>query len=171
MSSYLVTPLLNRRTIPFQMALLLAVMVSTLFAGSAKAAAESPFKILIGSWGGSGLAKYEDGSSERLRCNAYYTGGGSQLGLAIRCSSPTQKVEVRSKMSYAGGRLSGTWEERTYNAEGKITGKARPGKLRFSIAGSISGSMNVSFDDTQQDVTISMKGVALKRIKVSLTRR
>lgn len=169
MSSYLVSPQISLRAIPSQLAILLAVTASLLFANTANAAPESPFKVLIGSWGGSGIAKFQDGTSQRLRCNAYYTGGGSRLGLVIRCKSSTQKIEVRSKMSYSAGRLSGTWVERTYNAEGKIKGRAKPGKLKFSIAGTISGTMTVAFDEKQQDVSISMKGLALKRIKVSLS--
>ena len=47
----------------------------------------SPFDTLLGSWGGSGEIHLDKGRKERIKCNAYYTGGGSDLGLAIRCQS------------------------------------------------------------------------------------
>lgn len=138
------------------------------FATSASAETSSPFNTLLGSWGGSGLIRLQDGTTERLRCNAYYTGGGSALGIAIRCTSDTQKVEIRSKLSYANGRLSGHWEERTFNAEGDITGTASDGRLKFSITGSVGGSMDVQFDKSIQNVTILTEGIALKSVKVKL---
>lgn len=167
MTLYFVTSRIAGRIFP----ILLTVFLSFTFAHSANAASKSPFDILIGSWGGSGILKLRDGTKERIRCNAYYTGGGSQLGLAIRCISKTQKVEVRSKLSYSGGRLTGSWEERTYNAGGKITGTAKPGQLKFSIQGSLAGTMKVSFNKTQQEVSITTNGIALKSVKVKLARQ
>ena len=83
-----------------------------------------PFNTLLGSWGGSGEIRLDKGRKERIKCNAYYTGGGSDLGLAIRCQSDNYKIEIRSKLSYSGGRLSGNWEERTFNASGTASGTA-----------------------------------------------
>ena len=40
----------------------------------------SPFATLLGSWGGSGEIRLDKGRKERIKCNAYYTGGGSDLG-------------------------------------------------------------------------------------------
>ncbi|MFZ0397504.1 MAG: hypothetical protein WAM06_05620, partial [Methyloceanibacter sp.] len=40
----------------------------------------SPFDTLLGSWGGTGEISLDKGRKERLKCNAYYTGGGSDLG-------------------------------------------------------------------------------------------
>src|SRR5262245_66347434 len=74
----------------------------------------SPFDTLLGSWGGTGEIRLDKGRKERLKCSAYYTGGGSDLGLAIRCQSDNYKIEIRSKLSYSGGRLSGNWGEGTF---------------------------------------------------------
>src|SRR5690606_25723094 len=97
---------------------------AALLAPSAEAA--SPFKTLQGSWSGTGQIQFEGGQSERLRCNAYYTnsGGGDVLGLAIRCASASNKIEVRGRLNYNGGTVTGTWEERTFNASGTATGRA-----------------------------------------------
>jgi hypothetical protein len=133
-------------------------------------AAASPFDTLLGSWRGSGQVFLSDGRSERLKCNAYYTGGGSQLGMAIRCQSETSNVEIRSKLSQTGGRITGTWEERTFNATGTASGQASADKINLQISGGVTGTMSVSYSRTRQSVSISTQGIALKGVKIDLTR-
>ena len=130
----------------------------------------SPFDTLLGSWGGTGEIRLDKGRKERLKCNAYYTGGGSDLGLAIRCQSDNYKIEIRSKLSYSGGRLSGNWEERTFNASGTASGTASPNKISLSIKGGVSATMLVNYTKTTQNVNISVSGVALQGVRISLSR-
>lgn len=130
----------------------------------------SPFDTLLGSWGGTGEIRLDKGRKERLKCNAYYTGGGSDLGLAIRCQSDNYKIEIRSKLSYSGGRLSGNWEERTFNASGTASGTASPNKISLSIKGGVSANMLVNYTKTTQNVNISVSGVALQGVRISLSR-
>ena len=106
----------------------------------------SPFDTLLGSW------------------------GGSDLGLAIRCQSDNYKIEIRSKLSYSGGRLSGNWEERTFNASGTASGTASPNKISLAIKGGVTASMLVSFTKSSQSVNISVQGVALQGVRISLAR-
>jgi hypothetical protein len=138
-------------------------------AGPAKAE-PSPFSALLGSWGGSGEIRLDKGRKERIKCNAYYTGGGSDLGLAIRCQSDNYKIEIRSKLSYSGGRLSGNWEERTFNASGTASGTATPNKISLSIKGGVSAKMLVSYTKKTQSVNISVSGVALQGVRITLAR-
>ena len=133
-------------------------------------AAANPFDTLLGSWRGSGQITLNDGRRERLTCNAYYTGGGSQLGMAIRCQSDTSNVEIRSKLSLSGSRISGTWEERTFNASGTASGSASGNRISLSIAGGVSGSMQVSYSGSRQSVSISTQNIALKSVTISLSR-
>jgi hypothetical protein len=133
-------------------------------------AAGNPFDTLLGSWRGSGQIVLTDGSSERLKCNAYYTGGGTQLGMAIRCQSESSNVEIRSKLSQSGGRITGTWEERTFNAEGTATGQASADRISLQISGGVTGSMLVSYSGSRQSVAISTQGIALKSVTIDLTR-
>lgn len=130
----------------------------------------SPFDTLLGSWGGSGEIRLDHGRKERIKCNAYYTGGGAELGLAIRCQSDNYKIEIRSKLSYSGGRLSGSWEERTFNAQGNASGTATPSKISLSISGAVTGSMVVSYTTSRQSVAISTQGVALQGVSITLAR-
>ena len=132
----------------------------------------SPLAKLRGSWGGSGTFSLADGSVERIRCNAYYTGGSSQLRLAIRCRSATTNIDIRSRLSHSRGNLSGTWEEGTYNAEGAAYGRISRRNLNLSIeGGGLSANMNVSFTSNRQRVSISVFGVPLQSVNISLRRR
>ena len=161
-----------RRT-PIQR-LLAAVALTVLFVlpqwHDTRAADSNPFDTLLGSWRGSGQIRLADGKMERLKCNAYYTGGGTQLGMAIRCQSETSNVEIRSKLSQSGGRITGTWEERTYNAQGSASGQASGGKISLQISGGVTGTMSVSYSGSSQSVSIATQGIALKSVTIDLTR-
>jgi hypothetical protein len=149
-------------------ALCLAALFTLSFGLNSHAA--SPFDTLLGSWRGSGQVQLSNGSKERLSCNVYYTGGGASLGMAIRCQSESTNVEIRSKLSQSGGRVSGTWEERTFNASGTASGQISPGRVSLAISGGIRGSMQVSFSPTRQSVSISTSGGGLKSVQISLSR-
>ena len=133
--------------------------------------ADPTFQPLLGSWGGSGTYKLQDGTSEKLKCDAYYTGSGSQLGIAVRCSGQNNKIEMRSKLTSNGGALSGSWEERTYNAAGNVTGKLTDQNLKLEIVGGVAGTMTVNYDQTKQTVAINTEGIPLKSVTVSLSRK
>ena len=72
------------------------------------------------------LQHCDGGNAEALKCRAYYTpkDAGASVGLAIRCASPSNKIELRATLTSAGGRVSGNWEERTFNAMGDVSGQA-----------------------------------------------
>jgi hypothetical protein len=133
-------------------------------------AGPSPFDTLLGSWRGSGQIELDKGRKERLKCNAYYTGGGSQLGMAIRCQSESSNVEIRSKLSETGGRITGTWEERTFNASGNASGQVTGGRISLSVSGGVTGTMLVSYTSSRQSVAITTQGIALKSVNIDLTR-
>lgn len=155
-----------------QRSLLSAFLALCAVAGlSSPSLADPNFEPLIGSWGGSGTYKLQDGTSEKLKCDAYYTGTGSQLGIAVRCSGATNKIEMRSKLSSNGGSLSGSWEERTYNANGTVTGKITEQSLKLAITGGVGGSMTINYDKTKQNIAIETQGSPLKSVTVSLSRK
>lgn len=127
---------------------------------------------LVGSWGGAGTATFEGGSREKLRCNGYYKGSGGDLSMVIRCASPGgAKIELRGNLHDADGKVSGTWEERTYNATGNVSGSAAPGSLKVGISGAITGKMSVSFSAASQSVSIATTGTTLRTVNISFSRR
>lgn len=158
--------------------LLMAATVLPLVSGAAGAETAlaksgSPFQQLGGSWSGGGQVRFSDGSAERITCKAYYVPKGppDELGLAIRCASTSYKIEIRASLINDNGKLSGRWEERTFNAQGDVTGKATSGNISMSIVGGgLTGSMSVTYGSTTQAVSISTEGSGLKGVQISLSR-
>jgi hypothetical protein len=149
----------------------LAALAVAACAGVAAAAADSAFDGLLGAWSGSGQVRYQSGDTEGIRCTAYYTGGGPKLGLAIRCKSPSNDIEIRGALTHQGEKVSGTWEERTFNASGEASGRMAAGRLNLSIAGGgFSGTMSVSYSGTRQTVAITTQGIPMKSVSVTLTK-
>ena len=79
-------------------------------------------------------------------------------------------MEIRSKLSLSGNRLSGNWEERTYNASGAASGTAKPGRISIRVSGTVRGSMVVTYSKSSQSVSISTTGTALQGVSIRLTR-
>ena len=139
-------------------AMVTAAFVLVLLAGSPAVAVPTPFEDVKGSWVGGGALNFKDGRSEKLACTAYYTssGEGEALTTALRCTGPSGKFELRSHLSYAGGKVSGSWEERNYNASGDASGTLNSGNLRLNFRGGVTGSMTVAFSAATQTVSISI---------------
>jgi hypothetical protein len=150
---------------------LAATAVAVLWIG-VPAVAGSPFSSLVGTWSGKGTARLEGGKSERLSCKGYYSGsGGSELKLNIICANPSTKVELRSVLKYANGRVTGTWEERNYNQSGTISGSGDDTKLRLAIGGgALKGSLSVSITGETQSGSLSTQGSTLKGVSINFAR-
>ncbi|MGD9667647.1 MAG: hypothetical protein AB7U75_01155 [Hyphomicrobiaceae bacterium] len=149
------------------------VSAAAVILGSSNAAADSPFATLAGTWSGQGKVRLEGGKSESIRCRAYYTtsNGGSGLGMAIRCASASNKIEMRANLNYSNGDITGNWEERTYNATGEVKGQATSSRLTLSIAGGgLNGSMSVRLGGASQTVNISTTGSTFQGLDLSLSR-
>lgn len=154
------------------MATALALATSVTAAGSASAADGDVVATLLGSWGGSGRIHYTDGSSQSISCSGHYTGGGSELRMAIQCKSDSTPIHIRSHLKVSGGRATGEWEERTYNASGNASGKAGSGSMSLGLSGGgFSGSMSVSFSKSHQNISISTQGIGMSKASMSLNRR
>ncbi len=137
------------------------------------AGAEGPFTSLSGNWSGSGQMRFDGGNAEALKCRAFYTpkDAGSSLGLAIRCASPSNKIELRATLTSAGGRVSGSWEERTFNATGEVSGQVTNTRLNLSIkGGGFNASMMVGTTGSSQSVLIQTEGTGLRSVNINLSR-
>lgn len=136
------------------------------------ASAENALSGLAGNWSGGGQIRLSDGRSERLSCRAYYTprDGGAGMGVALRCASTSYKLEFRSSIRLDGNRVSGTWEERSFNAGGSVSGSASNGALNMAFSGTLSGSMSVSYGGSSQRVSINTGGGGLSSVSLSLSR-
>ena len=156
-------------------ALTVLFTAAVLFAANRGAAAATPFDVLNGNWEGGGSLSFENGQSEKLGCSGYYksSDGGNSLSIVIKCTGPQSKLELRTKLDYAGGKVSGSWEERTYNASGSASGAATPNSLNLQFSGGLQGNMSIAFSPSSQSVSVSVStsGAGLKGAHVSLSRR
>jgi hypothetical protein len=147
-----------------------------LLAGSFQVAGASPqnaFDSMSGFWMGPGRIEFDGGASEALVCRAYYTTAGqaNRLNVALRCSSRSNKIELRAKLAAEGSHLTGTWEERTFNASGTVSGQATEQEISLSIdGGGFTATMQVLQEGAHQSVSIATQGVGFKSVSVSLTR-
>jgi hypothetical protein len=147
------------------------ILVLALATNTATAAVAADLTGLQGSWGGQGAATFDGGSKESMRCNGYYKGEGDALSMVIKCASAGgAKIELRGQLTGKDGAVTGTWEERTYNATGSVKGSSEPGALKVSIDGAISGTMSLSFTEKSQTVTISTTGGSLRTVNISFNR-
>lgn len=144
------------------------VCLSTAAAG----AETTSLDVLTGSWRGSGTMLFDDGTSDNLSCTGYYKPSPT-LSVVIRCKGVESNFELRSKLLKSEGeKVSGTWEERTYNAAGDASGTASPGKLSVQFGGSLAGKLDMSFTSSSQSVsvTIETQGTGLKGARINFSR-
>ncbi len=150
-----------------------ALVIATIPPAQAQKVEAGPFANLSGTWTGGGQVRLEGGKNERISCKAYYVprDGGAALGLSLRCASTSYTINLRANMAVTGGRVTGDWEEATFNASGTVVGRASPGTLAVAISGGgFSGSMSVSFGSATQQVSISSSGTALQGVSIRLAK-
>lgn len=140
--------------------------------GIAQPVESSAIATLFGNWRGAGRISYSDGSSESIRCTAYYSGGANELRMAIRCDSDKNPIDIRSRLKISGNRMSGEWEERTFNAAGTASGSVKGNSISLGIeGGAFTGSMSVSVSKSSHNVSISAQGVAMSKVTIAFSRR
>jgi hypothetical protein len=128
---------------------------------------------MSGFWKGPGRIEFSEGTSEALVCKAYYAAfdQAERLSIVLRCASRSNKIELRANLAADGRRLTGTWEERTFNASGTATGYAMDGEITLTIeGGGFTATMLVIQEEGQQIVSISARGVAFRKVSISLSR-
>jgi hypothetical protein len=154
-----------------QIAIIALIGAASVSLSANSSAADAGLDALAGTWQGSGTISFESGEAESISCNGYYKGGGT-LSVVIRCKGPASNFELRSKLDSSGGKISGNWEERTYNATGEVSGTTSPGKLDIQFSGSLTGRLEMSFSSSSQSVSVSVgtKGAGIKGVRVSLNR-
>jgi hypothetical protein len=161
----------NRKPLLAQLGALPLICAATFSLSTNSPAAEASLDVLAGTWRGDGTMSFESGETESISCNGYYKGAGN-LSVVIRCKGTSSNFELRSKLASNGDKVSGSWEERTYNATGDVSGTASAGKLNVQFSGSLTGSLEMSFSSSSQSVSISVgtKGAGIKGVRVSLDR-
>jgi hypothetical protein len=140
-------------------------------AGAGTARADGPFANLAGRWSGQGRLGFAEGKTENITCRATYfvSDDGQKLEQNIRCASAGAKVEVKSMLTHADGKLSGSWSELIYNKAGDLTGEITKQGLRINVKGDdLNATMEVIVRDTKQLVEVHFNNSTLVGLSLLL---
>lgn len=152
--------------------LILALPAAILsFGVHAQGGGSQAFSDLPGSWSGTGTVTASNGTTERIRCDAAYqtVGDGNTLRQALRCTSDSYRVDLRAEIQQSGNSLSGSWQEVSRNANGRITGQASPGRIQAVAQGpGFSATVNLTTRGQQQAVLIRAEGAEVSQVSVNL---
>ena len=62
-------------------------------------------------------------------------GGGSTVGLELRCASDSYKFELVGNVRYQDGEVRGDWSERTRGAAGQVSGRVKGDQTDVRVEG------------------------------------
>ena len=138
---------------------------------SPDARAAGAFAALNGSWSGSGNASFAGGETEKLRCTARYSGGGSNLAINLKCASASAQINLSGSLDANGSKVSGDWSESSYGLSGDARGSASDSSVKLKISGGTNGYLTLSVSGNRHTVALSSQGTALTGVNVTLGRR
>jgi hypothetical protein len=140
-----------------------------LFAVPAHATA---FQDLAGTWRGVGRVQLLTGQSVALSCKAYFTAkdAGAGLGIALACASASNKIDLRAGLSQAGQAISGSWEERSFNSTGSVSGTFSNERIELTIDGTIKATMSIALEGKSQLISIATEGQGFRSVDLELER-
>lgn len=131
----------------------------------------NPVQHLPGRWSGPGNIVMTNGETERMRCVATYfvDGGGGAVKQNLRCAGQGYKIDAVTNLQVANGRVSGGWEERTWDTKGSIKGDVKDDGFTLTIDGpGFSAAMAVKTTNCSQSINITPRGNAVARISMNL---
>lgn len=147
-----------------------AALLGTMCAWVAKA---EPIGDLAGFWTGNGSVTLASGNTERVKCNVFYkaSDGNTQLRQTVRCASADYTINATAELEVKGGQVTGDWEEKTYAAKGKVTGRYSGENFALMIKGAnFTAAMNVTLSACKQSINITPKGLDVTRVTIGLAK-
>lgn len=151
----------------------LAAAVSFLEIAPGLAQTPPVFRPFIGSWSGSGRLWRQNGTVERITCQAAYAPGpAGALQQRLTCRSDSTRFALINTVKDADGRLSGVWVETTRNAHGTFTGRIRGDVIQGTARGpGFAAGISIAARGGSQSVKISSQGGGINRLQMRLTRK
>ena len=150
-----------------------AVIILISFASPASAA--GPFAEFDGSWTGSGSVITTDGVQEAIRCKATYRvkAGGDALGLDVNCASASYRVDIVSEIIARDGALSGSWQEKTREIQGDVTGRIPSADVLQASLQTAGGGIQLGArtNGKQQAIAITSQGTEIRSVNITLRKR
>jgi hypothetical protein len=115
----------------------------------------NPFDLLNGYWSGGGTVVPGKGNAEKVSCKVTYNVNGANISQNMRCAGTDYKFNTSSKLTYSGGKISGSWSETTYDASGTVNGSASGNTVHAVISGDkFSGRMSINVSGSKHTINI-----------------
>jgi hypothetical protein len=123
--------------------------------GEAAAQAGNLFDKLSGEWKGGGTVTPAKGDPVKVACKATYKVTGSNLTQDLRCASTDYRIDATLKLTDKAGKIRGSWNEKTYDANGGVTGTAKDDVIHARISGDkFSGRLSLNVSDAGLEINI-----------------
>lgn len=136
-------------------ALILAAALAAPGEAAAPKAAANPFDQLSGDWKGGGTVRPADGQRKKVSCKVTYKVAGSNMSQNLRCAGTDYRINASLKLTYKGGKIKGSWSERTYDANGAVTGTAKDNTIHARITGDkFSGRMSINISNVGHSINM-----------------
>jgi hypothetical protein len=149
---------LTGKILPVALLLLIALVLMPAESATKKAAPKgtgNPFDLLKGYWTGGGTVTPGKGGAEKVSCKVTYIVAGSAVSQNMRCAGTDYKFNTASKLTYKGGKISGSWSETTYDASGSVSGTATGNTVHARISGDkFSGRMSINVSGARHTINI-----------------
>lgn len=150
--------ILTGKVLPVALLLLVALLSMSADAATKKAKPKgrgNPFVLLNGYWSGGGTVIPQKGNAEKVSCRVTYSVAGSAVTQNMRCAGTDYKFNTSSKLTYSGGKISGSWSETTYDASGTVSGTASGNTIHARISGDkFSGRMSINVSGSRHTINI-----------------
>jgi hypothetical protein len=136
-------------------AVVLALGLATPVGAADPTTGNNPFEALSGEWKGGGTVTPNKGDPLKVACKATYKVAGSTLNQHLRCAGVDYSIDATTKLTDKKGKVRGSWNEKTYDANGGVTGSARDKTIHAKISGDkFSGRMSINVSDTGHEINI-----------------
>jgi len=156
------------------LALCAAVLLIGFNPQTASAKSDTLFQRLNGEWAGWGWIDTASGERERIRCQISYklSAANKNISQVLRCASANYNIDGSTDLKNDKGRISGKWREKTYNAEGEVTGRVTSNYMSLGLN---SPTLTISVSVTtpskcRQALSIKPDGSDIKKITVNFKR-
>ena len=123
--------------------------------GNAATPAGDLFEKLSGDWKGGGTVTPAKGDPMKVACKATYKVTGSNLTQNLRCAGTDYRIDAVLKLTDKNGKIRGSWNEKTYDANGGVTGAVKDDLIHARISGDkFSGRMSINVSDSGLEINI-----------------
>jgi len=94
-------------------------------------------------------------SASKVSFKVTYTVAASAVSNNMRSAGTNYKFNTASKLTYSGGKISGSWSETTYDASGSVSGTATGNTVHARISGDkFSGRMSINVSGSRHTINI-----------------